>query len=90
MNLAVCLITSFNNRLLTSILNGGGGNRTRVRRYSTKGFYMFILFFNLASRLLKRKGTLKPALIKLRAPGSKQTRVATLLVDAPQAPQENT
>ena len=41
--------------------NGGGGNRTRVRRYSTRGRYMLILFAFLASRLLKRKTTLKPA-----------------------------
>ncbi len=39
---------------------GGGGNRTRVRRYSTRGIYMLILFLVLIPGILKRKDSLKP------------------------------
>ncbi len=68
--------------------NGGGGNRTRVRRPSTKAFYMLILFLFLISRLLKRKDTMKPALNGFRLPGSGRAWFAILLVDASQALQE--
>jgi hypothetical protein len=68
--------------------NGGGGNRTRVRRHSTKGFYMLILFLFLIPRLLKRKDTMQPALKRFHSPGSGRTRFAILLVDASQALQE--
>jgi len=70
--------------------NGGGGNRTRVRRHSTEGIYMLILFSILAQRLLKRKDTVKPAPMVLRLPGSGQAWLAILLVGASQMPQENT
>ncbi len=45
---------------------------------------------NLVPQLLKRKATMEPALKKSHFPGPKQTKVAILLVDASQAPQENT
>jgi hypothetical protein len=69
---------------------GGGGNRTRVRRYSTRGLYMFIFFLHLISRLLKKKDTAKPVLMMFRSSGSGQTRLAILLVGASQVPQELT
>ena len=78
--LAISLIQSF---------NGGGGNRTRVRRYSTEGFYMLILFLILVSQLLKRKDTMRPALNGFRLPCSGRTRFAILRVGAPQALQES-
>ncbi len=70
--------------------NGGGGNRTRVRRHSTKDLYMLILFFFLIPWLLKRQDTMKPALNGIRLPGSGRARFAILLVDASQALQEGT
>jgi len=81
MTLRQCLCSNLN--------NGGGGNRTRVRRHSTKGVYTLILFLHLVPRLLKRKDTMKPALMVFRSPDSGQAWFAILLVDASQAPQEN-
>jgi len=69
--------------------SGGGGNRTRVRRYSTGGLYMLILFLILVSQLLKRKETAKPALKVFRSPRSGRARFAILLVGAPQTLQES-
>ena len=37
--------------------NGGGGSRTRVRRYFPEGIYMRIRFFNLAAGVRKRLKT---------------------------------
>jgi len=42
---------------------GGGGNRTRVRRHSTRGLYMLISFLNLVLKRLKGKGPPEPALM---------------------------
>ena len=68
---------------------GGGGNRTRVRRHSTEGFYMLIFFNILIPQLLKKKDTTEPVPIVFRSPDSGQAWFAILLVDASQAPQEN-
>ena len=70
-------------------LFGGGGNRTRVRRHSTRGVYTLILFSFLVLECSKRKNTTEPAPILFRFPGSGQTWFAILLDDASQAPQEN-
>ncbi len=51
---------------------------------------MFIFFIYLVLQLLKKKDAVKPALILFRSPGSRQTRLAILLVVASQAPQEST
>ncbi len=69
---------------------GGGGNRTRVRRFSTRGLYMLIFLIVLVSQLLKKKVTVKPVLKFVRSPGSGQTRFTILLIVASQAPQEST
>jgi hypothetical protein len=69
--------------------HGGGGNRTRVRRYSAERVYMLILFYNLILRRPKRMNTTEPALMQLRSPGSGQSRFAILLVGVSEAPQES-
>src|SRR5690349_18954054 len=38
-------------------IGGGGGSRTRVRRYFPEGIYMRIRFFNLAAGVRKRLKT---------------------------------
>ena len=43
---------------------GGGGNRTRVRRYSVESVYMLILFCNLILRHPKRMNATEPALME--------------------------
>ena len=75
--------------LILRYFNGGGGNRTRVRRHSTEGLYMYILFSNLIPRLLKKKDTMEPVLMFFRLPGSGRAWLAILLVDASQALQES-
>jgi hypothetical protein len=69
---------------------GGGGNRTRVRRHSAKGLYMFIFFLYLVVWLKKKKKTTQPALMLFRYPSSRRTWFAILFIDASQVPQENT
>ncbi len=39
-------------------IGGGGGNRTRVRRFKTKGIYMLSLFFRIRSQKAKNKQNL--------------------------------
>ncbi len=51
---------------------------------------MLILFLILVQQLLKRKDTVKPALMLLRLPHSGRIWFAILLVGASQVPQENT
>jgi hypothetical protein len=51
---------------------------------------MHILFFDLAGRLSKRKSAVQPAPDAFHSPGSGQTGLAILLVDASREPQERT
>ncbi len=54
-----------------SLKNGGGGNRTRVRRHSTEAIYTHIPFFILVPRTPKRKEARRTSPAEISLPGSR-------------------
>jgi len=68
---------------------GGGGNRTRVRRYSAESVYMLILFCNLILRHPKRMNTAEPALMEFAHRAQDKPGLLSCSSTFLEAPQES-